>query len=223
MVSVELFIDSANLQEIKYWAEILPIDGVATNPSLIARGGLRTAKAVEKIFGVIGNDKLVHAQVVAQDFEDILQEAALIQGLHENMLVKIPVTLDGLKAIKELAAEGMKITATAVVTAHQGILAAKAGATYIAPYVNRIDNISADGLEVASDLVKILAHYRFKAKVVGASFKNARQVLSLLQAGAHGVAIGSELLQHITTHSLTDASGDGFLKEYVDTFGTTEL
>ncbi len=220
---MELFIDSANLEEIKYWADILPIDGVATNPSLIARGGLRTVEAIEKIFAIIGNDKIVHAQVVARDYAGILKEAAVIQGLHPNMVVKIPVTLDGLKAIKALAAEGMKITATAVVTAHQGILAAKAGATYLAPYVNRIDNISANGVEVASDLVRLCTHYDYKAKIVGASFKNARQVLSLLQAGAHGVALGPELLPYVTTHALTDSSGDGFFKEYTDAFGTPEL
>lgn len=220
---MELFIDSANPREIKYWSNILAIDGVTTNPTLIAREGLKTAEAVEKIFEIIGNDKIVHAQVVARDCAGILSEARTICSWHENVFVKIPVTLDGLRAIKVLAEEGIKVTATAVVTSHQGLLAAKAGAAYVAPYVNRIDNISADGVEVVRDLVRLLGTHSWKSKVLGASFKNARQLSNVLLAGAHSAAVSPELLKHTAVHALTEASADGFLEGYRSRFGSAEL
>ena len=220
---MELFIDSADLREIEYWSGILPIDGVACNPSLVARAGIRTAEAVQKIFEIIGNDKRVHAQVVATDFADILNQARLVSSWHENVFVKIPVTLEGLKAIKILAQEGMKITATAVATAHQGFLAAKAGAAYLAPYVNRIDNVSANGVEVVRDLVRMIDSHGWETKVLGASFKNSRQVLEFFLAGGHGAAVSPELLKAIAQHPLTDASAEGFLEDYLSTFGTPEL
>lgn len=220
---MELFIDSADLKAIAYWSDILPIDGVTTNPTLLARSGLRAAEAVQRIFAVIGGDKLVHAQVLAQDFAGIVQQARLISGWHRNIAVKIPVTLEGLKAIKVLASEGMKITATAVSTAHQGLLAAKAGAVYLAPYVNRIDNISGDGVAVVRDLVSIMSAHGLSAKVLAASFQNARQVLQALAAGAHGVALSINLLEHVAGHGLTDASEEGFVQDYRKAFGTTEL
>lgn len=220
---MELFIDSADLKAIAYWSDILPIDGVTTNPTLLARSGLKATEAVQRIFAVIGEEKLVHAQVLAQDFAGIVQQARLISGWHRNIAVKIPVTLEGLKAIKVLAPEGMKITATAVSTAHQGLLAAKAGAVYLAPYVNRIDNISGDGVAVVRDLVSIMSAHGLSAKVLAASFQNARQVLQALAAGAHGVALSTNLLEHVAGHGLTDASEECFVQDYRKAFGTTEL
>ena len=130
---MELFLDSANLEEIRFWSERLSIDGVTTNPTLIAREGIRPGEVVPKIFEIIGQDKLVHVQVLAQDSAGMIKEAYQLRSWHEQVVVKIPLTLEGLQAIKALRASGIRTTATGIVTAPQGLLAAKAGADYVAP------------------------------------------------------------------------------------------
>lgn len=220
---MELYLDTANLDAIKKWSEILPIDGVTTNPTLIAKEGKKTSQIVEEIFKILGDDKIVHVQTLAGDFEGIIKEAKIIKSFHKNIYVKIPVTLEGFKSIKELSNEGMNITATAVVTAHQGAMAAKAGAKYVAPYINRIDNMSSDGYKVAEDIIKIYKNYNFKTKVVAASFKNAKQVLNLMTVGIHAVTLPIDVLEHMVKHPLTDLSFEGFVEDYKKVFGNTEI
>lgn len=189
---MELYIDSADLQEIKIWSEILPLDGVTTSPSSIAKAGMRSSKITGEIFKIIGDDKFVHIQVVAKDYDGIMKEAYIIRDFHKNVYVKIPATQEGIKAIKQLSKDGIKITATAVATAHQGLFAAKAGAEYVAPYINRIDNMSLDGISVATDMVKMFKTYSLQSKVLAASFRNSQQVLKLFTAGIHSATISAE-------------------------------
>ena len=178
---MELFLDSANLEEIRFWSERLSIDGVTTNPTLIAREGIRPGEVVPKIFEIIGQDKLVHVQVLAQDSAGMIKEAYQIRSWHEQVVVKIPLTLEGLQAIKALRASGIRTTATGIVTAPQGLLAAKVGADYVAPYVNRIESTSGDGIQVVADLVKLFQLHGLPTKVLAASFRNSRQILQVLQ------------------------------------------
>lgn len=135
------------------------------------------------------------------------------------MYVKIPVTKDGLRAIKELKKQNVNITATAIFTAHQGFLAAKAGADYVAPYVNRIDNISGDGINVVKDLVNIIDSYNFDTKVVAASFKNAQQVLDLMKVRVHSSTVPADICRTMIAHPLTDWSVDKFIEDWSNAFG----
>lgn len=216
---MELILDTGNIEEIKDLYTYLCVDGVTTNPSIVSKEGKDFATLVKEIDEIVGENTPIHAQVVSTKFEDMMEEALYISSLRKNMYVKVPVTKEGLKAIKELKKQGVKITATAIFTAHQGFLAAKAGADYVAPYVNRIDNISGDGVAVVSDLVNILNTYNFNSKVVAASFKNAQQVLDLMKVGVHSVTVSADICKAMMNHPLTDWSVDKFIEDWYNVFG----
>lgn len=216
---MELFLDTGNIQEIKELNSILPIDGVTTNPTLIAKENKRIFQLVKEISNIIGEDKIIHVQVVSSDFEGMVEEARSLSKLHKNIFVKIPVTKEGFRAIKELSKEGIKVTATAIFTAHQGVLAAKAGASYVAPYVNRLDNISGDGVNVVKDLLTIFKEYNSNCKVLGASFKNAQQVLEIFKHGIQSVTVPADVAKSLMNHPLTDYSVDKFVSDWEEVFG----
>ncbi|WP_297133168.1 fructose-6-phosphate aldolase [Terrisporobacter sp.] len=216
---MELILDTGNVIEIEDLYTHLCIDGVTTNPSIVSKEGKDFESLIKEIDSIVGRYIPIHAQVISTKFEDMVEEALYISNLRENMYVKIPVTKDGLRAIKELKKQGVKITATAIFTAHQGFLAAKAGADYVAPYVNRIDNISGDGVSVVSDLVNIIDTYNFNSKVVAASFKNAQQVLDLMKVGVHSVTVPADICKAMMAHPLTNWSVDKFIEDWSNVFG----
>lgn len=216
---MELILDTANIEDIKDLHTHLCLDGVTTNPSIISKEGKDFENIIKEIDEIVGKDTPIHAQVISTKFEDVMEEALYISKLRENMYVKIPVTKEGLRAIKELKKQNIKITATAIFTAHQGFLAAKAGADYVAPYVNRIDNISGDGVNVVKDLVNIINSYNLNTKVVAASFKNAQQVLDLMKVGVHSATIPADICRTMMAHPLTDWSVDKFIEDWSNTFG----
>lgn len=220
---MELILDTANLKDIEKLSDYLCIDGITTNPSIISKEKRDFKTILIEIDKIIGKSKPIHAQVVSTKFEDILEEALYINDIRENIYVKIPVSIDGLKAIKELKKYNIKITATAIFTAHQGIIAAKAGADYVAPYVNRLDNISADGISTVGDLIKILNIYDMKTKVLGASFKDAYKVLELLKLGVHSVTIPVDICYKMLEHPLTDLSVYKFIEDWYSVFGYTKI
>ena len=216
---MELILDTGNIEQIKDMNEYLVLDGITTNPSIVAREKKDFRELISEIDSVVGKDMPIHAQVISTDYEGIMEEARLINGLRENMYVKVPVTKEGLKAIKNLSKEGIKTTATAIFTAHQGFLAAKAGASYVAPYVNRIDNISGNGVEVVSNLINIIDMYGFDTKVVAASFKNAQQVIELMNCGVHSCTVPYDICSKMIEHPLTGWSVDKFIDDWEETFG----
>lgn len=216
---MELILDTANIEDIKDLHTHLCLDGVTTNPSIISKEGKDFENIIKEIDEIVGKDTPIHAQVISKKFEDMMEEALYISKLRENMYVKIPVAKEGLRAIKELKKQNIKITATAIFTAHQGFLAAKAGADYVAPYVNRIDNISGDGVNVVKDLVNIINSYNLNTKVVAASFKNAQQVLDLMKVGVHSATIPADICRTMIAHPLTDWSVDKFIEDWSNTFG----
>lgn len=216
---MELILDTGNIEEIKDLYTYLCIDGVTTNPSIVSKEGKDFATLVKEIDEIVEENTPIHAQVVSTKFEDMMEEALYINSIRKNMYIKVPVTKDGLRAIKELKKQGVKVTATAIFTAHQGFLAAKAGADYVAPYVNRIDNISGDGVAVVSELVNILNTYNFNTKVLAASFKNAQQVLDLMKVGVHSVTVPSDICKAMMNHPLTDWSVDKFIQDWYNVFG----
>lgn len=216
---MELLLDTGNIKEIKELYDILPIDGVTTNPSIVSKEKKKFVDLINEIDSIVGENTPIHGQVLSTRYEEILKEAQFISGLRKNMYVKIPVTNDGLKAIKELKKKGIKITATAIFTAHQGFLAAKAGADYVAPYVNRLDNISADGVNTVKDLVNIINVNNLNSKVLAASFKNAQQVLELMKFGVHSVTVPADIVKAMMSHPLTDWSVDKFIEDWEKAFG----
>ena len=216
---MQLILDTGNVEEIKELCTCLPIDGVTTNPSIVSKEKKNFKQLINVIGEIIGEDIPIHAQVLSTKYEEILEEALYISSLRKNIYVKIPVTQDGLRAIKDLHRKGVKITATAIFTAHQGFLAAKAGANYIAPYVNRLDNISGDGVAMVSELIKIIDTYKMETKVLAASFKNAQQVIELMQHGVHSVTVPYDICKSMMNHPLTDWSVDKFIEDWENTFG----
>lgn len=215
---MELILDTGNIGEIEDLYTHIPIDGVTTNPSIVAKEGKPFEILIKEIDEIVGEDTPIHAQVLSTEYEEIVKEALYINGLRKNMYVKIPVTKDGLRAIKDLKKQGIKITATAIFTAHQGFLAAKAGADYVAPYVNRIDNISGNGVDVVRNLVEIIDRYNMNTKVIAASFKNAKQVMDLMTHGVHSVTVPSDICNAMMNHPSTDWSVDKFIEDWTKAF-----
>ena len=216
---MELILDTGDVKEIEDLYTHLSVDGVTTNPSIVSKEGKDFVSLIKEIDEIVGAEIPIHAQVLSTNFEDIMEEALYISKIRKNMYVKIPVTKDGLRAIKELKKQEVKITATAIFTAHQGFLAAKTGADYVAPYVNRIDSISGDGVSVVSDLVNILNTYNLNSKVVAASFKNAQQVLDLMKIGVHSVTVPTDICKSMMAHPLTDWSVEKFREDWSNVFG----
>lgn len=207
--------DTAKLEEIKELFEYLPMEGVTTNPSIVKSAEKPLSVIVPELQKCIG-DKMLHFQVVSEKAEDILREAKHYRDyfdLKDNYYVKIPVTKEGFKAIKMVKDAGLKVTATAIFTQQQALLAAKAGADFVAPYVNRLDNISSHGIDVVDDIVKAFKVNNIPSKVLAASFKNVDQVYRVSMVGCHAVTASYDVLMAIASHPMTDKSVEDFLAD----------
>lgn len=212
-------LDTANLQEIKRAYEFYPMEGVTTNPSIISKEKGDFIKILKNIREIIGNDSMLHAQVLSLKAEDMIEEAKYIaEQAGGNIYIKIPVTPDGIKAIKILSKEGYKITATAIFTAQQALIAAKAGAKFVAPYVNRIDNISGNGVEVVGEIIELLEFNNLNTKVLAASFKNVQQVNEVALRGCQSVTVGSDIMDKLIEHPLTELSVKQFINDWENAY-----
>ncbi|MBN1050798.1 fructose-6-phosphate aldolase [Clostridium botulinum] len=212
-------LDTANLQEIKRAYEFYPMEGVTTNPSIISKEKEDFIKILKNIREIIGNDSMLHAQVLSLKAEDMIEEAKYIaEQVGGNIYIKIPVTPEGIKAIKILSKEGYKITATAIFTAQQALIAAKAGAKFVAPYVNRIDNISGNGVEVVGEIIKLLEFNNLNTKVLAASFKNVQQVNDVALRGCQSVTVGSDIMDKLIEHPLTELSVKQFINDWKNVY-----
>lgn len=212
-------LDTADINAIRKAVDLYPLEGVTTNPSIIAKENRPMKEILLDIRECIGQDKMLHAQVMGSDAETMLKEAQALKALDNNIIVKVPVTPQGIKAMKLIAKEGIRITATAILTPQQALLAAKAGAEFLAPYVNRLDNICSDGVDVAAEIVTLLNNYHLDAKVLGASFKNVQQVHKLALAGAHSVTVAPDVFDLLLTHPLTDSGVAGFVSDWERVYG----
>lgn len=198
--------DTADINEIKELFEYLPMEGVTTNPTIIRNSGMPLSKIVPEIQNLIGG-KMFHFQVVSERADDILKEALSYRNyfdFKENYFVKIPVTKEGYKAISMVKDAGMNVTATAIFTQQQAFLAANAGADFVAPYVNRLDNISSHGIDVVADIVEGFKINNINSKVLAASFKNVDQVYRVSMVGCHSVTASYDVLMAIASHPMTD-------------------
>ncbi|WP_315078070.1 fructose-6-phosphate aldolase [uncultured Clostridium sp.] len=212
-------LDTANLQEIKRAYEFYPMEGVTTNPSIISKEKEDFIKILKNIREIIGNDSMLHAQILSLKAEAMIEEAKYIaEQVGGNIYIKIPVTPDGIKAIKILSKEGYKITATAIFTAQQALIAAKAGAKFVAPYVNRIDNISGNGVEVVGEIIELLEFNNLNTKVLAASFKNVQQVNEVALRGCQSVTVGSDIMDKLIEHPLTELSVKQFINDWENAY-----
>lgn len=213
-------LDTANLANIKKTFDIYPMDGVTTNPTIISKENTDFFEHLNKIRTIIGEDAMLHVQLVSTNYEDMIKEAKYLLGkISDNVYIKIPVTPQGIKAMKHLHKSGVKVTATAVFTALQALTAAKAGADFVAPYVNRSDNISSDGVAMVSSIVKLFKNYNIKTKVLAASFMNVQQVYDTIVAGAHAVTVNMNTFENALRHPLTDSSVEKFTSDWESVYG----
>jgi transaldolase len=208
----QIFIDSADVEEIKKANSWGIIDGVTTNPTLICRTERAFQDCIEEIVSII--DGPISAEVVSLDSESMIKEAKILSKIHENIVIKVPVTTEGLKTIKALTQEGIKTNATLCFSANQAILVAKAGATYVSPFVGRLDDIGHDGMQVVRDIVKIYDNYSFDTKVLVASIRHPIHVIESAKIGADVVTVPFNVLEKMSKHALTDVGIQRFLDDW---------
>ncbi|UPQ86893.1 transaldolase family protein [Vibrio sinaloensis] len=212
-------LDTADLKAIRKAVDLYPLAGVTTNPSIIAKENRPLKEILLDIRECIGEERMLHAQVMGKDAETMLEEAKALKTFDNNIIVKVPATPQGIKAMKLIHAEGIRITATAILTPQQALMAAVAGAEFLAPYVNRLDNICSDGVNVAAEMVALIDTYDLNAKVLGASFKNVQQVHQLSLVGAHSVTIAPDVFDQLLVHPLTDSGVAGFVADWEEVYG----
>ena len=221
---MRIILDTANLEDIKYFNTYYPIEGVTTNPTILSREGGDVRALLLKIREIIGADKELHVQVMESEYENILAEARKIVALlGPNTFVKIPATDVGLRATKTLSEEGIGITVTAVLTATQAMLASNAGAAYVAPYVSRLENILADGVGTVADIAEIFANSGTNTQILAASFKTAKEVLDVAVVGCHAATVASDVMKKLNAHPTTDTSVAGFAADWKGAFGDKTL
>lgn len=212
---MQYLLDTANVEEIRKTYESYPIDGVTTNPTIISKEKTDYATLLRQIREIIGKDGMFHIQTTKIDTESIIKEAiALRDFINGNFYIKIPTIEPGIKAIRILKKMGFKVTATAIFTQQQALIAARAGADYVAPYVNRLDNISSDGVGVVADITNLIKNFNLETKVLAASFKNVEQVHRISLVGTHAVTIQPELLTSMIYHPLTDSAIIDFSRDW---------
>ena len=213
---MKFFIDTANLEEIREAKELGMIDGVTTNPSLVAKEGCKNRddfkKLVYEICEVVQGP--VSAEVVSTDVDGMVKEAKELAEIHQHVVVKIPMITDGLKATHQLAEAGIKINVTLVFSPLQALLAAKAGATYVSPFVGRLDDISHTGMELVAQILEIYQNYIFETEVLVASIRNPLHVLEAAQMGADVATIPFKVISQLAKHPLTDIGMKQFLDDW---------
>ena len=212
---MKFLIDNANMGKIREIYNYYPIDGVTTNPSILADSGRNPYEVLSEIREFIGQEADLHVQVVSAKAEDMLKEGyKILEKLGSNTFVKIPTTPEGLKAMKILSGEGHNVTATAIYTPMQAYLAGKAGANYAAPYVNRIDNLGADGIASAKTIHDIFKKNNLKTEVLAASFKNSQQVLELCKYGIGAATIGTDVIDGLIKNASVTTAIEGFVSDF---------
>lgn len=213
---MKFFIDTANLDQIREAMDLGILDGVTTNPSLMAKEGIRGDENIRRhyveICQIVEGD--VSAEVIATDFEGMIREGEALAALHPQIVVKIPMIKDGVKAIKYLSSKGIKTNCTLVFSTGQAILAAKAGATYVSPFIGRLDDISTDGVELVAQIVDIYRYYDFETQVLAASIRHTMHIIQCAEAGADVVTCPLQPILGLLNHPLTDIGLEKFLADH---------
>ena len=217
-------IDTANLDAIRTCCEFYPVAGVTTTPTIVSREKTDFRELVTEIRRIIGADRMLHVQTTATEADEIVREAEMLRNLvGGSFYIKIPITKEGLKAASICRQHGIGVTMTAIFTQPQALLAARAGADFVAPYINRLDNIVSDGVHVVEEIVSIFARYSIGTKVLAASFKNAEQVHKVSLTGADAVTINPDLFDTLLYHPLTYYAIDDFAKDWETVYGEKKI
>lgn len=208
---MQIFIDSADIEEIRDAAAMGVVDGVTTNPSLVAKTGRPFKDVLIDICEVI--DGPISAEVISTDYDGMMSEARSLASMHDNIVVKIPLIAEGLKAVRTLSDEGIRTNVTLCFSPTQGLLAAKAGATYISPFIGRIDDISGNGMEIVEQLVTIYQNYGLSTQVLAASIRNPVHVVQAALIGADVATLPHKVIHQLVKHPLTDIGLERFLAD----------
>ena len=209
---MKLFIDTANVEEIKKANDLGVICGVTTNPSLIAKEGRIFEEVVKEITSIV--DGPISAEVISLESEKMVEEALELVKIHPNIVIKLPMCIEGLKAVKVLSAKGIKTNVTLIFSAAQALLAARAGATYVSPFVGRLDDVGQEGINLISEVAEIFAAHGTETEIISASIRNPIHVTSSALAGAHIATVPYKVIEQMTKHPLTDAGIAKFLKDW---------
>jgi transaldolase len=209
---LKFFLDTANIDEIKEAHSMGMVDGVTTNPSLIAKEGRDFETIIRDICEIV--DGPISAEVISLDMEGMLKEARHLASIHRNIVIKVPMTVDGIKATRILSQEGIDTNVTLIFSPLQALMAAKAGATYVSPFIGRLDDISQDGMALIEQIVQIFENYAFHTQVIVASVRNPIHVLDSAMLGAHIATIPFNVLVKFASHPLTDKGIQAFLNDW---------
>jgi len=209
---MKFFIDTANIDEIKQAVEMGMVDGVTTNPSLVAKEKKPHEQILKEICAVV--DGPVSAEVVSIETEGMVEEGKKLAAIHPNIVIKVPMTIDGLRAVRKLAAEGIRTNVTLVFSPSQALLAAKAGAAFVSPFVGRLDDISQSGMDLVSDIMTIYDNYGFTTEVIVASVRHPMHVVESAVIGAHIATIPFKVINQLSKHPLTDIGLEKFLADW---------
>jgi len=209
---MKIFIDTANVDDIKKANDMGVICGVTTNPSLIAKEGRIFEDVVKEIASIV--DGPISAEVISLDCEGMVKEAVELVKIHKNIVIKVPMTVEGLKAVKILHNENIKTNVTLIFSAGQALLAAKAGASYVSPFVGRLDDISMSGMDLISEIVDIFNNYEINTEIIAASIRHPMHVTEAARLGCHIATVPYKIIEQMTKHPLTDRGIEQFLKDW---------
>ena len=213
---MKFFIDTADVQEIKELSSTGLLDGVTTNPSLIKKSGRKIEEVIEEICNIVNGP--VSAEVAATTFEKMIEEAHFLKNIANNVTIKLPLTWDGLKSCKKLSDEGISVNVTLCFSPSQALLAAKCGASYISPFVGRLDDIASDGMDLISEIKTIYSNYNhLQTEILVASVRHPRHVIESAKIGADIVTLPPNVIKQLASHPLTDKGLEAFLKDWKDT------
>ena len=218
LTMLELYLDSANVEQIRHFHSCLPIKGITTNPTILAKAGIGVKQLLKELDPIFRGEGRFHIQVISQSVEEIITEALQIADLPYDIVVKIPANEVGIMAIKQLHRENIPLLATAIYTVQQGFLAAFAGADYLAPYVNRIDVFGGNGVQVVHELQQLLNQQKLTTRLLPASFKNTRQVLDVLKAGVGAITLPVDLMSKMFIHPATSLAIEQFNHDWQKVF-----
>ena len=216
---MKLFIDTANVDDIRKANDLGVICGVTTNPSLIAKEGKNFKSVIKEITSIV--DGPISAEVVAPDAEGMVKEARELAKIHQNIVIKIPITEEGLKAVKVLSAEGIRTNVTLIFSSTQALLAARAGATYVSPFIGRLDDISDNGVSLIDDIAAIFEIHGIETEIIAASIRGPQDVTDAAKHGAHIATVPFKVIMQMLKHPLTDIGIQRFMDDWNSAFKTT--
>ena len=211
---MKIFIDTANINDIKSAFELGIIEGVTTNPTIISKEGKKFEDAIKEIAEIVGEDTYIFGEVVSLDAENMIKEAYEIKKLHKNMIIKIPMCKEGIKAVSKLSKDGVKTCVTLCFSAAQAILAANAGATYVAPFLGRVDDIGGNGIHLIQEIMEIFEMQGMDTQIVAASTRHPLHVIELAKAGAHVATVPYKTIMQMFEHPLTTNGLAQFMKDW---------